>query len=291
MIQEAQRLAYLNALGITQYVPLAPIAGAPVLPVLQEADWAPAFASADPGYAPEDLLVQEATSHYVDEPMPAPAQPAAVQGVNAEEAVAEKTVAEKSATVLQQAAREIPAANEIPVLDLSRVKPQRAPAIAPAKSVAPLRFALAVITVPQRLRLIVELAQADAPGLSAQEHRLVSDLLLALAAGMELNDSATKLFRWPLVNNPRIAADTSAARDALFAFLAGAQESQSVPATVFLGAAAARCLHSAEPGTLFELPDIAGRCLVTHSLKALQQDWRLKPALWAHLRSLLSPAS
>lgn len=278
MMQEAQRLAYLNALGITQYVPLAPIAGAPVLPVLQEAD--------DPGYAPEDLLVQEATSRYADESMPA----------SAEEAVADITVAEKTATVPQQsaseipAAREIPAATDIPVLDLSKVKPERTPVAAPAKPAASLRFALAVVTIPQRLRLIVELAQPDAPGFSAQEHRLVSDLLLALDAKTELNDSATKLFRWPLVNNPRIAADASATRDALFAFLSSAQAAQAVPATAFIGTSAVRCLHQADPGAIFQLADISGRCLVTHSLKEIQQDWRLKPALWAHLFSLLSPA-
>lgn len=280
MMQEAQRLAYLNALGITQYVPLAPIAGAPLLPVLQEVD--------DPGYAPEDLLVQEAMSRYADESMP----------VSAEE-----TVAEKAATVPQPAAseitvaveitaaREIPAASEIPVLDLSKVKPERTPVTAPAKPAASLRFALAVVTIPQRLRLIVELAQPDAPGFSAQEHRLVSDLLLALDAKTELNDSATKLFRWPLVNNPRIAADASATRDALFAFLASAQEAQAVPATAFIGTRAVRCLHQEDPGAIFQLADISGRCLVSHSLKDIQQDWRLKPALWVHLFSLLSPAS
>lgn len=279
MMQEAQRLAYLNALGITQYVPLVPIAGAPVLPVLQEVD--------DPGYAPEDLLVQEAMSRYVDESMPA----------SAEETVAEKTIAEKTAPVPQQTASEIPAAreilpaSEIPVLDLSKVKPERTPVTAPAKPAASLRFALAVVTIPQRLRLIVELAQPDAPGFSAQEHRLVSDLLLALDAKTELNDSATKLFRWPLVNNPRIAADASATRDALFAFLASAQEAQAVPATAFIGTSAVRCLHQADPGSIFQLADISGRCLVSHSLKEIQQDWRLKPALWAHLFSLLSPAS
>ncbi|HEX4940834.1 MAG TPA: hypothetical protein VFX11_19325 [Candidatus Kapabacteria bacterium] len=289
MMQEAQRLAYLNALGITQYVPLAPIAGAPVLPVLQEAD--------DPGYAPEDLLVRESTSRYVDESMPVTVQPVAAPDFEAEEADTEKAVAGKTVTVPQQAfndipaASNIPAASDIPVLDLSKVKPEPAPVTAPAKPAAGLRFALAVVTLPQRLRLIVELAQPDAPGFSAQEHRLVSDLLLALDAKTELNDSATKLFRWPLVNNPRIAADASATRDALFAFLAGAQEAQAVPAIAFIGTRAVRSLHSAEPGSLFELPGISGRCLVTHSLKDIQQDWRLKPALWSHLHSLLSPAS
>ncbi|HVL01087.1 MAG TPA: hypothetical protein VM553_14805 [Dongiaceae bacterium] len=293
MMQETQRLAYLNALGITQYVPLAPIAGAPVLPVLQEADWAADIASdrveeaatqAIADYAAVDDRVSVAAPINAAESTTSFAQEPSFQTILTQAISTQTPSSPQSATPTQPAAT-----TDIPVLDLSKVKPESVAKAAPPKAAATaLRFALAVVTLPQRLRLIVELAQPDAPGFSAREHRIISDLLLALDPGFELHDSATKLFRWPLVNNPRIAADAGAARDALFAFLAGAQDAVVVPATVFLGSAAVQhCVQNVTQGESFQLADIPGDCLATHSLRELDQDWRLKPVVWAHLLALL----
>ncbi len=265
-MQEAQRLAYLNALGITQYVPLAPIAGAPVLP---EIPWDDEVAEAESG-------------------LPPPADvPAAVQ-----EAVQQTVEKSRSSTPVAPAVV-VPSAtqsDEIPELDLSRVKPEAAPVAArPKASATATRFALAVVTVPQRMRLVFELALPDAPGFSAQEHRMVSDILLALNAQTELNDSITKLFRWPMVNNPRIAADASAARDALIAFLAAAQEQNTAPVTIFFGTLAANCLHGCEPGDEFQLPESGGLHGVTFNLKTLLQDAAVKPVAWQQLQTFLLP--
>jgi hypothetical protein len=275
-MHEAQRLACLNALGIAQYVPLAPIPGALVLPAM--------------ALYPEPSAAVEPRA--VEHPPVALTEPAAAQPrmpTAAERAAPQQPAVKAAIADVLQRHDPVAESTDIPLLDLGKVRlddrPAQPPKIKPAASQ---RFALAVITLPGRLRLLVELAQPDAPGLNAVEHRMVSDLLLAIGSNGEISDNNTRLYRWPLVNNPRIAADASAARDALFAFLASAQDSSAVPATAFLGTAAVSSLHHGEPGALFELADSNGRHLATHSLKALQQDWTLKPVVWGHLQSLLS---
>lgn len=246
-MREVQRLAYLNALGITQYVPLAPIAGALLLPEQDDAE----------DDMPAEATVMTAPANNVDTaPVPAP-----------------------------QETRSDLAETSIPLLDLNRVKPPRAVAPVVPRPATGVRFALQVLTLPA-VRLVLELGQADAPGLSAREHRLVADLLLALDASVELTDGALKTFRWPLVNNPRIVADAGAARDALIAFLAATQPQPPVPVTLFLGTVAASCLHPASPGSHFQVPECGGECRVTHSLDELLRDWTCKPRVWQHLQAL-----
>lgn len=288
MQREGERLAYLQALGITQYVPLRPIAGAPVLPV---AAWesaaplpaSPAGVNVQPALA--DPLVQEA--------------PAATGPVPVAEQVAEVVRKVDVATAPSPAQSPAPADSgatasaDIPQLDLSRIKPAAAPQpVAVPRAASLQRFALAVITVPQRVRLLVELAQADAPGLSALEFRMLSDILLALNVPQEISDSTTKLFRWPMVNNPRIAADASAARDGLLAFLASAQAEQAVDKILCLGATPLQCFAHQAPGEAFSLPDLntavaTSRCLFTHSLAAMNRDGALKPVVWRQLQAFL----
>lgn len=280
MQQEGQRLAYLQALGITQYVPLRPIDGAPTLPVM--------------AWEAETVVAAADESAKVVEPVEAPVTTVVAEvvekittGVDLKSATAQTPAAEAAST------DSAPSDNDIPQLDLSRVKLDDAPKKAVvAKTSAQQRFTLAVISLPQQVRLLVQLSQPDAPGLSAVEYRILGDLLLALGSRQDINDSAIKLFRWPLVNNPRIAADASAARDGLLAFLAAAQAEQPIAKTVVLGTAPQTCFTHEVLGQAFALPELdsavgAGQCLVTHSLLDLQRDWSLKPALWQHLQTFL----
>lgn len=272
MQHEGQRLAYLQALGITQYVPLRPIDGVPTLPVMA---WE------------TDAVVAEqaAESATVLEPVEAPEKIATSVDV--------KSTATRTRTAESLPADATPTDHDIPQLDLSRVKLDDAPKKAVvAKASMQQRFTLAVITLPQRCRLLVQLSQPDAPGLSAMEYRVLGDLLLALGSRQDINDSAMKLFRWPLVSNPRIVADASAARDGLLAFLGAVQGEQPFAKTVILGTAAHSCFPHAVIGQAFALPELdsaagAGLCLISHGLLDLQRDWSLKPALWQHLQTFL----
>ncbi|MBA55717.1 MAG: hypothetical protein CMK89_14775 [Pseudomonadales bacterium] len=267
---ESERLAYLSALGITQYVALEPIAGAAELPELApDQIWSEVASSAPLADAPSD---QAASSE--------PAEPsvADVSTVKAEPGTPSADLAVPGNQVT----------DAVPQLDLNKLKLESEPV---AKTVAksPVRaerFALAVITIPDQFRLFVELAQPDAPGLSAVEHRMVADLLRALGCADGLDQHGAKLYRWPLVNNPRIAADPQAARDGLLGFVASAP---AVAKSVFLGRRAAAVLGSAAVGEVFSLNAESGDALTSHSLMAMQSDWQMKAEAWNHLLAFLKP--
>lgn len=279
-MHEGERLAYLQALGITQYVPLRPIAGVPQLPVLT-------WEVTEPVRPASDQCEDTAVSAALPETPRSSVIDSAVDGVmKAVSAVVQHT---HTATPGHSAESALHNTSDIPQLDLSKLKPieEKKPPVTP-KVASLQRFTLAVITLPQRARLLVELSRPDAPGLSGVEFRLLSDLLLALNCQQEISDSNTKLFRWPLVNNPRIAADVSAARDGLLAFLAAAQSEQPMNKTLFLGTTPLVCFPHQQAGEAFTLPELDGAsCLFTSSLAALQKDWTLKPIVWRQLQSFL----
>lgn len=283
-MHEGERLAYLQALGITQYVPLRPIAGAVSLPSLA---WeVPVIEPSQPESVQRDDAAVTAMPQENQQPFADPSTDTVAQAVSA---AVQRTLPDSSA-VPENSPEPTPRdTGDIPQLDLSKLKPveERKQPVAP-KTAALQRFTLAVITLPQRARLLVELAQPDAPGLSGVEFRLLSDFLLALNCQQEIGDSNTRLFRWPLVNNPRIAADVSAARDGLLAFLAAAQSEQPLAKVLFLGAAPLVCFPQQQMGETFTLPELDGAsCLFTHSLAALQKDWTRKPIVWRQLQSFL----
>lgn len=280
-MHEGERLAYLQALGITQYVPLQPIAGALQLPEwVVKADESLAQESPVQADAIPDASVQEAPPQSVVESVSALVQKTDTTPLAQPTAIV--PLSSQTASSLE--------GSEIPQLDVSKLKPAEEVSRAPTtKPVAQQRFSLAVITLPHlQTRLLVELARHDAPGLSGVEFRLLGDLLRALNAQQELSEGALRFFRWPLVNNPRIAADASAARDGLLAFLGAAQSEQPVEKLVFLGSAALSCFPHQQTGNVFNLPDVDNAaCLFTHSLTQAQQDWSLKPVLWCQLHAFL----
>lgn len=268
-LHESTRLAYLQALGITQYVPLQSVAGALQLPPLDGQDSADAIPAAG----------EPAGTGPVPTGLPQ-------NGVAAQQSAAQSSAAPAAET--SPVPQPAPAAgHDIPQLDVSKLKPARAAQPA-AKSQAPAapRFTLAVLTLAGRARLLVELGRFDAPGFSALEHRLLGDLLLALGIRQDISDS--HLFRWPPVNNPRVADELDAARVGLLAFIDGAQNRQPLPRLLFLGTAALSCFPAQKTGAAFHLTDTQGpECLFTHSLAALQKDWTLKAGFWQQVREFL----
>lgn len=271
MMLEADRLAYLNALGITQYVALNPIAGAQQLPVLApEQIWPEPDATHD---AKGDHTAVQAPQHGLQS---SPAdQRDQVQGQTAQQPAGPQTPPQTPAGGVTEAEETVPR------LDLSKLNLETEVATQPVtKPQARVQqFALAVITVTGQYRLFVELELADAPGLSAVEHRMVTDLLILLGQPQGLDSFGAKLYRWPMVTNPRIAADAQAARDGLLGFIASAP---TVSRNVFLGMKATTVLADTSPGQIFALPD-AGEAdsLATYSLAEMRQDWRHKAAFWS----------
>jgi len=290
MKDEGQRLAYLQALGITQYVPLQPFDGVPALPVLELET---VVASGDGAQtAAGELSTREAAGTLSDtNPDTISAESQFIHDVVEQTVPTEEAIEVTGEQPVDVQAKASPEQNtDIPQLDLGRLTADLG-GVTTAKPRAPQplrRFTLAMVTLPQRLRLMVELASPDAPGFSALEHRMLGDLLLALDADTQISDANTRLFRWPFVNNPRIATDPGAARDGLFAFLAAAQSEQPVLKTLVLGSAPAGLFHSAEPGKPFPLAELENQpCMLTHSLAVMDQDWTLKAATWRHIRSFV----
>ena len=248
MLREGERLAYLQALGITQYVPRQPIADALLLPEVE--------AEVEP--EPE---IQLAPAAPPVEPVRPPVAPPEIPP----EPLA-----------------------DVPLLDVSKLKPPSEISRAAIPAAPALRrFAMGVITLPGQARMLVELAQPDAPGLSAFEYRLLSDLLLALGIRQPLSDSMLT-YRWPFVRHQRVD-DLQAAREGLLAFLASAQSDQPQPRLLFLGAAVLPCFTGQQAGTAFSLVELDNLpVLVAHSLASLQRDWTLKPQLWQQLQAFLA---
>ena len=275
---ESERLAYLNALGITQYVALDVIPGAYLLPELApEQIWTDA--------EPVDQVATGSSAvpavPLSDAPVTSPSPP-----LQMDEKPAQAEPEQVAPTAVTASAVET---GEVPQLDLNKLKLEREPDSKPAvkPQAKAQRFALAVITIPDQFRFFVELSQADAPGLSAREHRMLADLLSALGQGDALDQFGAKLYRWPLVENPRIAADQQAAREALLGFVSSAPP---VTRSVFLGLRAAAVLGVAEPGQVFNLAGVSGNeAISTHSLAEMEADWRLKPSAWNHILPFLTP--
>ncbi|MGB3623854.1 MAG: hypothetical protein WBA20_21100 [Ketobacter sp.] len=279
MIPEANRIAYLEALGITQYVAHTAISGVLQLPVLEWDEVVP--------HAEEwSGLANNADNHDT--------QGEAFEGLSEipAESAAEKTsvaiAPSKSHLETEGSAEHPPAVDTgIPELDLARlglgaVQQKSSQASKVVSSVRP--FSCVSVTLPGQFRVLLELAGADAPGLSALEHRMLSDLLGALGALNALDQFPAKLYRWPVINNPRMAADPVAAFDALSAFLA---TTEAVPKTLVMGSKAGVALglvQSVNPQTLDRMP---GQFGLVAGFAEMQSDWKLKAEAWARLREFL----
>ncbi len=272
---ESRRLAYLDALGIPQFVARENIEGAPTLPELAD----------DQIWALQDEPLERAQPvEVVPSPAVEEAQP------SREPEISEPIQADSNADVpLQQ--NSVPPQLDVSKLglDQERVKPVAGTPAAgkPVQSVE--RFSLAIVTVPEQFRFIVQLGVADAPGLSAAEYRMLSDILQALGYPNWLNQNAAQSFQWPIVNNPRIAKDRTAARDGLVGFFSSAP---TLAKNVFLGVSAASILYQGEldplakPMEPVQLDGLPGQSLILPSFLQMQ-DWQLKPRAWQQMQKFL----
>ncbi len=289
MLSEPERLAYLESLGITQYIATVSMPQGLTLP---DYEWPEVESAVEPSSA--------TVSHRQDSPTANAQQNSVTNSVN------ERDFAHQLSALTKQmehpaSAKDLspdvhsgqedhpPPNADIAALDLGRLNKGLSAPSRPKPALAnqsQLKFALQVVATP-RCRLVFELSLADSPGLSSLETQWVSDLLLALGLDRELSQYRTKLFRWPLVDNPMIAADQDAAKDALISFLAGDHLHEK---TVFLGRLAPQVLDMVDCGVPFTVAGHEGVCLWTHSLATLQKQWRLKAEAWTHLCSFLDNA-
>ncbi len=272
---ESERLAYLDALGISQFVAREPLDGAPSLPLLQPEQIWPSVDS--------DKKEAELETTHLD------------KGVNPKPAAEPDPLKPEPKLPSETEQGRVEAATETdatPVLDLTKLglkEGQSTPTERKISSTRETRFALAIVDVADQFRVVVELALPDAPGLSAMEHRMLSDMLQLLGCGDWLSNHAPRTFQWPIVNNPRIAKDRSAARDGLMGFFAS---SAPWPKTLFLGPQAPSLLQQTELNPVAEtlapvqLDGLTGMTLVLPSFNQMQ-DWTLKRRCWQQIQAFL----
>lgn len=230
-MEEGRRQSYLTALAIPLWSSRRVLSGAlPAMPL-------EFVAFADAGLA--DFVEAQASAEGVSPASVAP--PAAVK--NQEAVVTREIVSAKPAAVSHQT----PAA---------RVD-EKFP-----------RFACRVQGLAPGWQAVI--AMEDVPDLSAQEYRLLGNIMQALGDVGE-SESAREHFRWPLVQNPSLARDAGAAREALAAFLARRPASAR---WLVLGETLAVYVRAALPGqTVIAAP----------TLRELLANPAAKRALWQAL--------
>ena len=293
---ESRRLAYLNALGVPQFVARTAIEGAPTLPELSpEQLWGENLIESDQS----EQQAQEPL-HAREEAQPEKPQPEKPQQEKAQQNHPNKQPEQKAAPTPEQSPSSnsaepsprptVPAeTGETPLLDVSRLglekETKAKPVATPTKTAE--RFSLAIITVPEPgIRFIVQLGVADAPGLSGVEIRMLSDLLQALGYPQWLDQHQPQHFQWPFVNNPRIAKDRAAARDGLLGFFTS---TEPVKKTLFLGGIAPAILDSQleqNQSASTSVHGIDGESLLLPTL-AQMSDWKIKANAWRQIQQFL----
>jgi hypothetical protein len=266
---EAERQAYLKALGIVQYVPREPLPGAPESPVLTDADLFPPV-SAEPGgeadvsqqipdRSPSDvpLVDQEAAGDARD----TPATTSAADAPQAPSLSAEGITVNIPQALLEEQSSD-------------RAQPKAARnQSADADTVA---FCFALLRGPGGVAILVELGDAGVKDMSAQEHRLVGDILVALQ--MPPDQTRPMYFKWPLVNNPKIRQGWAEARETLLSYLDEKLGDAGVSTLVLLGDVPGRVLQIEN----HQLPLGSGTLVVVHAPapQAMLSDWRYKARAW-----------
>lgn len=256
-MHEAQRLEYLEALGITQYLIQNPIDGIPQLPVV------PWPVEALPETESVETIVETKAESTVE----------LKPEVDVAEALPQKEVPPK---VL-----EVPEESGVPVLDVNRLKQQDLQhRKAVSKQVVPsqgqvTRFAMMVITLNEHLRILIQLGQYQVSGLSGSEHVMLADLLRVLGYPDWLERNTPKLYRWPLVNNPSIARDKAASKEAMEGFFAGLPV---VEKQIFLGR---------DPVESTGIAIAEETCFLGFSLDELNRDWQQKNMLWRDMNAFI----
>ncbi|MDX1694756.1 MAG: hypothetical protein R3208_13400 [Ketobacteraceae bacterium] len=282
---EAERQAYLKALGIMQYVPREPIAGALESPVLTDSEL----------YPPPAAPIAEETPHAHREAAPTPAEAGDGREV-AERREQRDMPDERPANPGEQKPPEAPVApGSEPALsadgitvniprELLEESPE--PAAQGARNPAPVspavEFCFALIQTSAGIAMLTELGDPGVKDMSAQEHRLMGDILQALQVPPEA--CRYQYFKWPLVNNPRIRQGWPEARETLQAYLDDKLGASGASTLVIFGDQPLEALRIENDQLA-----VSGRALMTVQTPALHRmlsDWRLKARVWGRLAPL-----
>lgn len=207
-MRESQRLAYLQAIGVTGWVPRLPLAHAATrLPAEAEAAAECVKVAPAAKAVPSGESIQSTKAFATDSTATVAISPSA------------RLVEQRRVQVAAQPSRVAP----VPQAPAQPDATASSSVVAQAgQSVAPFYLQL---WMAGPCALLIEIAD---PGLEkgTSEHNLLCDILRA--AGLPAAPQLQADFRWPLSRNPQVARSAEAASEALQAFMQARLELQSV---------------------------------------------------------------
>lgn len=286
-MDEARRQAYLAALGVDLYLARQPL---PHAAPSWLGEWeAEARWEDDPTVARDEGYVEFEAGEGVAPPLTDSPRPAI-------EALAAKTALSAASQRAGESATPTPAAPlTVPVLRNLKPESPSSMAVQPKKP-ASLRVGLAVFEWPGQLRILIEMADADAPSLSSREHRLWNEIALALYGREQAYDAQTvPVFRFPPNPNMRNLETTEAVRDAVEGFLQARQSRSAVAVQMLFAGSGLAAAYTGERGAQLLEPRLvdmsgAGQRLLLPSFESLLEDSRLKAPAWRAMASVLGQA-
>lgn len=284
-MDEARRQTYLTALGVDLYQARQPLpyAAPSVFPEWEaEAQWL------------EETNLPAEDGHELGVAALSPGLTASPAG-NVAASVA-SLVGETSATKPREAGVSSGGGGEpfsgvaadLPVPVLRNLRPMVAPSpAAESVSASRMRIGLTVIEWPGKLRVLLDMSDPDAPSLSAREHRLWSEISLALwGREQAYSGQSVPVFRFPPTAKLKHLENPVAIRDAVDGFLLARQGRMTVPMHVmFAGDGLVQAYLANAQGELTGNVTLAGvgEMLLLPSLSRILADGRLKPGVWSAL--------
>ncbi len=305
IMDEGRRQAYLAAMGVDLYLARLPL---PHAAPSWLAEWeAEARWEDDPSVA-HDEATPDAYGDWAGES--ATPGPEANVPVTDSARVRPTIDALTASTTLASAAQRgsetaTPPAAPLTVPVLRNLKTETAAPSTPPKPRA-MRVGLAVFEWPGQLRVLIEMADADAPSLSSREHRLWNEIALAIYGREQAYEAHTvPVFRFPPNPNLRHLETPEAIRDAVDNLLQMRQSRNAVTLQLLFagtGLAAAYVTPNQEPimtgerDVLLRQPRLLevvgiGKTLLLPSFEQLLEDSRLKAPAWHALAMALRQAA
>lgn len=261
---EVERQAFLEALGIVQYVPRSAINGAAPSPLLPPERLYPAVQpvadSGSAGKPPERQAAKPATDARV-------AQPATVESTQTDTSESPGSAGLK-VHIPQELLAEPTAQDQSP-----RSQPGADDTV---------EFCFALLQTPNGIAMLIELGDPGVKDMSAQEHRLLSNILAAIA--IPRDQCRFQYFKWPLVNNPRIKQGWPEAKETLQGYLESKLNQQPASTLVLFGELPAKALSVHQ-----QLVSVGDSQIATFQVPSLHEmlvHWQHKAKAWRALAPL-----
>jgi hypothetical protein len=297
-MDEGRRQAYLAAMGVDLYLARLPL---PHAAPSWLAEWeAEARWDDDPSLA-HDEAVPDAYGDWVAESAAESAAPSGpVTNAPVTDTIRVRPVIDAltANTTLASAAQRgtepaTPPTVPLTVPVLRNLKTETAAPATPPKPRA-MRVGLAVFEWPAQLRVLIEMADPDAPSLSSREHRLWNEIALAIYGREQAYEAHTvPVFRFPPNPKLRHLETPDAIRDAVDNLLQMRQSRNAVTLQLLFAGTGLAAAYAGEPLSQPRLLEMAGvgKTLLLPSFDQLLEDSRLKAPVWQAVAKALQQAA